>query len=189
MNRFFSLLLLSALLSGCAYFPLRPGVSKVGNGTAYVRQSQNPKQSSTQKYERITETVPPGTTNATYRTVERGETVIGASQKDTAREVSAKLSSLSSVVWIGVLVFLFGAASFVYPPIKVLVGGSVTTSAVIAGAGLLLIFLPSMLVGHELLLLGVAGGAAALYWFAHRHGGVSKELTTLKNTLTEKKDK
>lgn len=186
LTKIFSLALLTSFIAGCAYFPLRPGVGRIGNGQAYVRQSQNPKDSSTQKYERITETVP-GTTNkaAVVRTVERGETIIGASQKDTAREISARLSSLSGVVWIGVLVFLFGAASFVYPPLKILVGGSVTTSAIISASGLALIFLPSLLVGHELLLLAVAGGAAGLYWFAHRHGGVSGELKALKDKLTK----
>jgi DNA-binding transcriptional LysR family regulator len=78
------------------------------------------------------------------------------------------------------LVFLFGAASFVWPPLKVLVGGSVTTSAVIAAAGLALIVLPSLLVGHELLILAVAAGAAGIYWFAHRHGNLKGVIDTLK---------
>jgi hypothetical protein len=109
------------------------------------------------------------------------ETVIGAAQKDTARDIAAKLGSLKGVVWVGILVFLFGATSFVYPPVKILVGGSTTTSAVITGAGLALIVLPSLLVGHELLILGVAVGAAGLYWFAHRHGSLAGELTALKS--------
>lgn len=168
-----ALLLGLALLAGCSYFPLRPGIGMIKSGPeggAYVRQSQNPQAESTQKYERTTETIPPGLTNATVRITERGETKIGAAQKDTAREVAAKLGSLKSVVWIGILVFLFGAVSFVYPPLKIIVGGSVTTSAVITAAGLALIVLPSLVVGHELLILAVAGAIAGVYFFAHRHG-------------------
>ena len=149
------------LISGCSLMPLAPGRAsfRSGTGSTYeVQQSQNPKTATTQKYEKS----PDGT--------EKFETVIGAAQKDTAREVAAKLSSLKGVVWIGILVFLFGVASFVYPPLKLIVGGSVTTSAVIALAGIAMIALPSLLVGHELLILGVSIGGAVLYWFAHRHG-------------------
>jgi hypothetical protein len=175
-------------LTGCGYFPLRPGVSRIDGTGAYVRQSQNPQQETVQKYERVTESVPAGLpwTNSALpnstvlRVTEKGETHIGAAQKDTAREIGAKLGALKGVVIVGLLVFLFGAVSFVYPPVKILVGGSVTTSAVITGAGLALIVLPSLLVGHELLILAVAGGAAGLYWFAHRHGSLAGIVSTLK---------
>lgn len=151
--------------------PLAPGRAsfRSENGSTYqVQQSQNPKTATTQKYERTKD----GT--------EKFETTIGAAQKDTAREVAAKLGSLKGVVWIGILVFLFGIASAVWPPLKVLVGGSVTTSAVIAAAGLALIVLPSLLVGHEILILAVSVGAAGIYWFAHRHGSLKGAIETLK---------
>jgi hypothetical protein len=172
-----------AVLAGCTYFPLRPGIGMIKSGAdggAYVRQSQNPQAESSQKFERTVETLQP-TNGVVVRTTERGETHIGAAQKDTAREMAAKLGSLKGIVWIGVLVFLFGAASFVYPPIKLLVGGSVTTSAVITASGLALIVLPSLLVGHELLILGACAGAAGLYWFAHRHGSLAGALQALKD--------
>lgn len=172
-----------SLIAGCSYFPLRPGIGLIQSGPsggAYVRQSQNPQAESTQKYERTTETIPAGLTNATVRITEKGETKIGAAQKDTAREMAAKLGSLKSVVWIGILVFLFGAASFVYPPLKIIVGGSATTSAVITAAGLALIILPSLIVGHELLILAVAGSIAGVYYFAHRHGTLKGIVETLK---------
>ena len=168
----------SLLLAGCTSFPLRPGVSRVDANGAYVRQSQNPQEGSKQIYEKSSETVLPGTTN-TIRTIERVETQIGAAQKDTAREIGAKLGALKGVVWVGVLVFLFGAASAFWPPLKLVVG-SVTTSVIIAVAGIALIVLPSLIVGHEILILGVAGGIAGLYWFAHRHGSLRGALDTLK---------
>ena len=105
--------------------------------------------------------------------VEREEThartELGAAQKDTARELGAKLSSLKGIVWVGVGLFVFGLASLVWPPIKVIIG-SVTTSAALMLGGLALMVLPSLIVGNELLILG--GGLVAVGgWFlAHRHG-------------------
>jgi hypothetical protein len=184
---------LLALLAGCTYLPLRPGIGVIQSSTGgggFVRQSQNPQQESSQKYEKVTETVPSiylsgpqsgqPVTNTVTRVTEKGETHIGAAQKDTARELGAKLGSLKGVVWVGVLVFLFGAVSFFYPPLKVIVGGSTTTSAVITAAGLALIILPTLIVGNEILILAVAGGAAGIYWFAHRHGSLKGALDTLK---------
>lgn len=164
--------ILFLLLAGCGVLPLAPGHSSFSNGTTRgeLRQSQNPKTESTQKYRR---------TEEAGKTTEEIETVVGSAQKDTAREMAAKLGALKGVVWVGILVFLFGAASAVWPPLKVLVGGSLTTSAVIAGAGLALIVLPSLLVGHELLILCVALGGAATYFFAHRHASVHSKLKTL----------
>lgn len=171
MKRIFSILAV-LLLTGCGILPLAPGRAtfRSENGSTYeVQQSQNPKTATTQKYERTKDGV-----------TEKFETTIGAAQKDTAREMAAKLGSLKGVVWIGIAVFLFGVASFVWPPLKVIVGGSVTTSAVIALAGIALIVLPSLLVGHEILILSVAAGAAVLYWFAHRHGTLKGVVETLK---------
>jgi hypothetical protein len=144
-----------------------------GATTGELHQSQNPKQESKQVFKR---------TEKAGEVTEEVTTVIGAAQKDVAREVAAKLGSLKGIIWVGVLVFLFGAASFVYPPLKVIVGGSVTTSAVISGAGLALIVLPTLIVGNEILILCVALGAAVLYWFAHRHASVHAELKTLKDS-------
>ena len=79
----------------------------------------------------------------------RAKSELGAAQKDTARELSAKLASLKGIVWVGVVVFLFGLATMFYPPLKVLIG-SITTSAAITVGGLALIVLPTVIVGNEL---------------------------------------
>ena len=76
----------------------------------------------------------------------RAKTELGAAQKDTARELSAKLASLKGIVWVGVAMFLFGLASMFYPPLQAIVG-SVTTSAAILIGGIALIILPSLVVG------------------------------------------
>lgn len=177
-----------AFAVGCSTQPLVPGYGSIGPAGVFFRQSQNPAQESTQNYEKTT-VVEPATRLPEDEKVsgwplkttvtEKVSTTLGASQKDTTRELGAKLSSLKGVVWIGVFVFLFGAASAFYPPLKVVVG-SVTTSAVLAAAGLALIVLPSLIVGNEILILAIAGGAAGLYWFAHRHGSIHSELKTLK---------
>jgi hypothetical protein len=99
----------------------------------------------------------------------KARTELGAAQKDTARELGAKLSSLKGIVWVGVGLFVFGLASLVYPPLKVIVG-SVTTSAALMLGGVALMVLPSMIVGNELLILGGVGLGVGAWFLAHRHG-------------------
>ena len=99
----------------------------------------------------------------------RAKSELGAAQKDTARELSAKLASLKGIVWVGVVVFLFGIASMFYPPLKAIIG-SITTSAAITVGGLALIVLPTVIVGNELLIMGGVAAAVGLWFLAHRHG-------------------
>jgi hypothetical protein len=99
----------------------------------------------------------------------RARTELGAAQKDTARELGAKLSSLKGIVWVGVGLFVFGIATLVYPPLKVIVA-SVTTSLALTLGGVALMVLPTMVVGNELLILGVVGLVVGAWFLAHRHG-------------------
>ena len=99
----------------------------------------------------------------------RAKTELGAAQKDTARELSAKLASLKGIVWVGVAMFLFGLASIFYPPLQAIIG-SVTTSVAILVGGIALMILPSLIVGNELLILAGVAAAVGLWFFAHRHG-------------------
>ena len=177
MKIFLSLLLL-LFLTGCGSMPLRPGRALITTDTGKVisvLQPQNPKESTVQDYKRTTS--PDGTVT------EEVHTKIGAAQKDTAREMVAKLGSLRPVMWVGIMVFLFGAASAFHPYLKALVGGSVTTSAVIAVAGLMMIVLPTLVVGNEILILAGAGGAAAFYFFANRHGHARGEAKVLREMI------
>jgi hypothetical protein len=102
----------------------------------------------------------------------RARTELGAAQKDTARDLAAKLSSLKGIVWVGVGLFVFGLASLVYPPLKVIVA-SVTTSAALMLGGVALIVLPTMVVGNELLILGGVALVVGAWFLAHRHGQLS----------------
>jgi hypothetical protein len=105
--------------------------------------------------------------------IEREETragsELGAAQKDTARELGAKLASLKGIVWVGVGLFVFGLASLVYPPLKLVVA-SVTTSAALMLGGVALMVLPTLIVGNELLILAGVGVAVGAWFLAHRHG-------------------
>ena len=99
----------------------------------------------------------------------RARSELGAAQKDTARELGAKLSSLKGIVWIGAGLFVFGLESLVWPPLKAIVG-SVTTSAALMLGGVALVVLPTLVVGNELLILGGVALAVGAWFLAHRHG-------------------
>ena len=111
----------------------------------------------------------------------RATTELGAAQKDTARELGAKLASLKGIVWVGVVLFLFGLATLFYPPLKLLIG-SVTTSAAICAGGLALSILPTLIVGNELLILAGVAAAVGLWFFAYRHGQLRGLVNAKKET-------
>ena len=121
----------------------------------------------------------------------RAKTELGAAQKDTARELTAKLASLKGIVWVGAVMFLFGLASIFYPPLKLIIG-SVTTSVAITAGGVALMVLPSLIVGNELLILGGVAAAVGVWFFAHRHGqlrGLVDAAKTDLKSLTGNSDK
>jgi hypothetical protein len=169
-------LLLLLVLTGCAGFPLKGGKAGFTSPSisGSINQPQNPKDESVQTYESFE--IKEGKPVLRERLVNK----IGAAQKDPFRETAAKLSSLKGVVWVGILLFVFGAASAVYPPLKLIVG-SLTTSVVCAASGIALIILPSLIVGNEILILCVGVGAVLIWFFAHRHGHVHGQLKTLLN--------
>ena len=135
--------------------------------------------------------LPPSTINyqlstpvlVTEREETRAKTELGAAQKDTAREIAAKLSSLKGIVWAGIALFVFGLASLFWAPLKVLIG-SVTTSAAITLGGLALMVLPSLIVGNELLILGAVTAVVAIWFLAHRHGQLRGLVTAAQTAPT-----
>ena len=178
----------TGIMCGCAMTPLKGGHATTSGAIGQtVVQGDNPAQVSRQDQETLktrSYTVPAGSRlvsasnkvvviSAPMPVVEheetRAKTELGAAQKDTARELSAKLASLKGIVWVGVVMFLFGLASMFYPPLQAIVG-SVTTSAAIVAGGLALIILPSLVVGNELLILAGVASAVGLWFLAHRHG-------------------
>jgi hypothetical protein len=111
----------------------------------------------------------------------RAKTELGAAQKDTAREVGARLASLRGVVWVGLGLFLFGLATLFYPPLKLIIG-SVTTSAAMVIGGVALMVLPSLIVGNELLILGGVAAVVGVWFLAHRHGQLRGVVDASKTT-------
>lgn len=113
----------------------------------------------------------------------RAKTELGAAQRDTGRELGAKLASLRGITWAGVALFVFGLGSLFWPPLKAIIG-SVTTSAAITLGGLALIILPTLIVGNELLILGAVALAVIGWFLAHRHGQLRGQLGALDLNLT-----
>lgn len=105
----------------------------------------------------------------------RANTQLGASQKDTARELSARLASLRSISWVGVGLFVFGLATLVWPPLKAVIG-SLTTSVALMLGGVALVVLPTLIAGNELLILGGVCISAGAWFLAHRHGQLRGQL-------------
>jgi hypothetical protein len=114
----------------------------------------------------------------------RAKTELGAAQKDTARELSAKLASLNGIVWVGAALFLFGLASLFYAPLRAIIG-SVTTSAAIIAGGLALMILPTLVVGHELIILAVVLMGVGGWFLAHRHGQLRGLVEVANNSGTK----
>jgi hypothetical protein len=114
----------------------------------------------------------------------RAKTELGAAQKDTARELGAKLASLKGIVWVGVVMFLFGLATLFYPPLQAIIG-SVTTSVAILVGGIALMVLPSLIVGNEILILCGVGAAVVVWFFAHRHGQLRGLVDAAKQKLPD----
>jgi hypothetical protein len=183
-----------------------------------LKQPENPAQSAAQNFERTTETELPlaaGTKVAEVvtshdergapvtkekaivlteptvqrtRVTEKAGTIIGAAQKDTARELTAKLSSLKGIVWLGAALFVFGLASMFYPPLRAVIG-SVTTSMAIAGGGVALMVLPSLVVGNELLILGGVAVVIGAWFLAHRHGRLRGFVDANRNGVDDRLEK
>lgn len=125
--------------------------------------------------------------------VRKASAEVGAAQKDTAREIGAVMKGMSGVLYIGVAVFLFGAASLFYPPLKVIVA-STTTSLAITASGVVLMVLPSLVASPQtrlLLGLGVLGAIVFLV-LSVRNGQKQGFIDANKNGIDdslEKKDK
>ena len=165
----------------------RPREPKLQRSTAEIRAREDARppgrQPSTLNPEPSTSLVLSAPMPVVEREETHSRTELGAAQKDTARELGAKLSSLKGIVWIGIGLFVFGLASLVYPPLKVVIG-SVTTSAALMLGGVALMVLPTLVVGNELLILGVVGLTVGGWFLAHRHGQLSGIVAASTGTST-----
>ena len=201
------LAVLAMIDTGCMSARIRPGRTQAATGdgaTASAVQSQDPNTPTTQQIETDTSTtqvLPAGSVVETGGPTNLSRTIlsqpstesstthklittsVGASQKNTAQDIAAKLASIRWLQWVGLILVLFGGTSLFYPPLKVIIN-SVTTSVWCISAGGAMVFLPLIIVGHEMLILGIGGGVILLWFLAHRHGSVTAELSTLKSLFT-----
>lgn len=96
----------------------------------------------------------------TRTTTRKVGTDVGAAQKDTAREIGAKLKAVAWISWVGIAILLGGIFTFTpyCPPMPVRV------RVMICAAGGALIVAPMIIVGNEKwILLAIAVGGLA--WF------------------------
>lgn len=95
---------------------------------------------------------------------ERATTTLGTAQKDTARDLGARLANLRGVMWAGVLLLIGG-------PILGWKLGWFTNGLIAGAVGLLLIILSTVIPGHEawfgLFGLGAIPVVAFVYYRAH----------------------
>lgn len=167
-----------------------------------MHQPENPSQAASQTIKRVTETVAPSpppvavipsaqpqptpaappATPVVLRQTEEITTTIGAAQKDVSREITAKLASARWVQVLGVLMILAGCATF-HPAVKLFVASKTVTASLFA-FGVLLVFLPFVIVGNETMLsiVGVGCVLALLVYFMGqrnaRHKAIVDTYTT-----------
>lgn len=207
LSKYLATVVVALMLAGCASPHVKPG--RVETALATQVQPQNPKEAASLKTDSVRTMdfiAPAGTvisqkdplsqnvftftisTNMPVQ-VRQQDTVdssIGAADMSIGKLI-AKLQSVKWIQGVGVVVFLFGATSLVYPPLRLLVG-SVTTSLIFAASGVSLIVLPIIVVGNEIpILLGCVGVAGA-YLFVHRYGKKSGEVEVLKRWVDKNQD-
>ncbi|HVY70800.1 MAG TPA: hypothetical protein VHH73_12790 [Verrucomicrobiae bacterium] len=111
------------------------------------------------------------------RHIERAGQSIGAAQKDAAREISARLASMRPVQFAGIVLVLAALAMF-HPAVR-LVTASTTLQMVTGVTGMVLIFAPMVVAGHERMLLFAGLALVAVWFFVHRHGRLQGMVDTL----------
>ena len=193
-----AVLFLAFLLSGCASFKaLKGGAANTlfskDRTELNVTQSENPadkaEQSSARKESRetpvpvpatkVTETLSPDgtltTTTESFFTAISKETIdqsavttVGPAQKDTARELAAKLASMRPIQYVGIACLLFAAAGLFYAPLRVVLGGGKQFPIAIGDLGAALIVAPQLIAGNETLILVGSAVAGFVYWMSIR---------------------
>lgn len=125
----------------------------------------------------------------TKRSVDSG-TRIGAAQKDTARELAAKLSSMRPVQVLGALLVLASLAMF-HPAVSAVVA-SKTVQWVCGGVGLMLLFAPVVVVDMAPMIQAVlvfGGIALVVVWFlAGRNASHAAKANTLQQWVDANND-
>ena len=111
---------------------------------------------------KVVEVIPAGTVKVVSSTRDTSQQ-IGAAQKDTSREISAKLASFKPVQYVGIVLLLAAAAMF-HPAVRIAISGGKEIQMASAAVGLTLVFGPTMFVGNErIILFAGIGGLFVVY--------------------------
>lgn len=186
------------LFAGCSTFkPQRGGNAgsdlKTGSTSLSVNQPDNPAGKAEQEASReetretptslptaqtTTVTHPDGTkteTRVEFSSAVAKETisqstkaVVGPAQKDTARELAAKLASMRPIQYAGVACLLFAAAGLFYAPLRIVLGGGKQFPIAIGVLGAALVVAPQLIAGNETLILVGSAVVAFVYWMSLR---------------------
>jgi hypothetical protein len=123
-------------------------------------------------------------TTRTYRHVLKAAQSVGAAQKDTGREIAAKLAAARPVQYMGVILVLAACAMF-HPVVRAFVA-STTVQAVVGAVGLSMIFGPMVIVGHEGLMIGGGLVLILIVFFMHRHGRLQGIVDANRNGIDDR---
>ncbi len=169
---------LKPLRGGSAVAPVKAGVTAVAGPAATITQPENPAAKSSQRvaateevvyvFPQATEVVttttePSGTVISVVEKIPAGtrkvslskqetEQMLGASQQDDSREITAKLASMKPVQFAGIGLMVVAAAMF-HPVARAAVGAGKEMQMTVAAVGAALVFAPMLLVGNEKLIL------------------------------------
>lgn len=119
-------------------------------------------------------------------TSEEVTTTTGASHKDDASEIRAKLDNLKPTQYAGVGLLALSLAMF-YPPVRLALGAGKEMQMWFAAGGIFLIYAPSIFVGNEKMVLGLVVAALAVFYLQHRSSHKSGVIDALKQTDDTKK--
>jgi hypothetical protein len=120
----------------------------------------------------------------THTVEEKTGTTLGGTWKDTAREMAAKLDSFKGVQWFGCGLLAFALVCF-HPVVRAIVGGGKIVPALAAGVGVVLIFGPVLVVGHERELLLGALALLGLVFLVVRLSHKEGQLDALKSSSSQ----
>jgi hypothetical protein len=116
------------------------------------------------------------------RTTKRSAgTKIGAAQKDTARELQAKLASVRWISWVGIVFVAAGIFSFTQWGAVMMLPVRAKFGLIIAGG--VLVFAPMVIAGNEALIICIVVGCGIAWFLYEKYHESNTERAYLKGKL------
>jgi hypothetical protein len=95
-------------------------------------------------------------------------TQLGVSDKDTSREISAKLAAMRPIQFAGIALLVAALAMF-HPVVRAIVGSGKEMQMTVGAAGLGLIFAPQFIAGNEGIIIVIVAVALLFIYLNSRH--------------------